>query len=56
MSRTPWGTGFLLFFLLCGALAGLAHAAMDPASQRPLIGASGAIAGVVSAYLILYPA
>ena len=44
---------FLAFYLLCGALASLAHAAMDPASTRPLIGASGAIAGVVAAYLIL---
>ena len=46
---------FLAFYLLCGVLASLAHAAMDPASTRPLIGASGAIAGVVAAYLILYP-
>ncbi len=46
---------FLAFYLLCGALASLAHAAMEPASTRPLIGASAAIAGVVAAYLILYP-
>jgi membrane associated rhomboid family serine protease len=46
---------FLVFFVLCGATAGLAHALVDPESQRPLIGASGAVAGVVAAYLILYP-
>src|SRR4051794_5727161 len=46
---------FLLFFLLCGGFAGFAHAWSDPGSTRPLIGASGAVAGVVAAYLILYP-
>ncbi len=46
---------FLLFYLLCGAAAGLAHAWMSPASPAPLIGASGAVAGVIAAYLLLYP-
>jgi membrane associated rhomboid family serine protease len=46
---------FLAFFLLCGAASGLAHAVASPDSTRPLIGASGAVAGVVAAYLILYP-
>jgi rhomboid family protein len=46
---------FLVFFLLCGIVACLAHCLMNPASTAPLIGASGAIAGVVAAYLILYP-
>jgi membrane associated rhomboid family serine protease len=46
---------FLLFFLVCGAFASLAHAFVDPESVRPLIGASGAVSGVVAAYLILYP-
>src|SRR5215212_7399092 len=46
---------FLVFFLLCGAFAGFTHAWMDPESTRPLIGASGAVAGVVAGYLILYP-
>jgi membrane associated rhomboid family serine protease len=46
---------FVAFFLLSGASAGLAHAWLDPESMRPLIGASGAVAGVVAAYLILYP-
>jgi membrane associated rhomboid family serine protease len=46
---------FLLFYLACGVAAGLTHAFMFPESQSPLIGASGAVAGVVAAYLILYP-
>jgi membrane associated rhomboid family serine protease len=46
---------FLIFFLLCGVAACLAHCLMNPLSTAPLIGASGAIAGVVAAYLILYP-
>jgi membrane associated rhomboid family serine protease len=46
---------FLAFFLLCGAAAGLAHATLTPDPERPLIGASGAISGVVAAYLVLYP-
>lgn len=46
---------FALFFLLCGVAAALAHAFVNPDSVRPLIGASGAISGVVAAYLLLYP-
>ena len=46
---------FLVFFLLCGIAACLAHCLMNPLSTAPLIGASGATAGVVAAYLILYP-
>jgi len=46
---------FLIFFLLCGIAACLAHCLMNPLSTAPLIGASGAIAGVVAAYFILYP-
>lgn len=46
---------FLLFYLLCGIGAGLAHAFSDVTSPNPLIGASGAISGVVGAYLILHP-
>ena len=46
---------YLVFFLLCGAIAGYVHALTDPASQAPLIGASGAVAGVVGAYLMLHP-
>ena len=46
---------YLLFYLAVGALASLAQVAADPASQVPLIGASGAIAGVMGAYFLLYP-
>jgi membrane associated rhomboid family serine protease len=46
---------YLPFFLVCGALAGLAQSAADPDSAVPLIGASGAISGVLGAYLVLYP-
>jgi membrane associated rhomboid family serine protease len=46
---------FVLFFLLCGAAASLAHAFVTPDPHRPLIGASGGVSGVVAAYLILYP-
>ncbi len=46
---------FVLFYLLCGAAAALAQVLQDPASATPMIGASGAIAGVLGAYLLLYP-
>ncbi|HEB66853.1 MAG TPA: rhomboid family intramembrane serine protease [Gammaproteobacteria bacterium] len=46
---------FLLFYLLCALAAGLVHALMEPGSQVPLIGASGAIAGILGAYLVLHP-
>jgi membrane associated rhomboid family serine protease len=46
---------FVLFFVLCGAAASLMHALMTSEPQRPLIGASGGVAGVVAAYLLLYP-
>jgi membrane associated rhomboid family serine protease len=46
---------FLVFYLLCGIAGGLAHAAFMPASPYPLIGASGSVAGVIAAYLMLHP-
>lgn len=46
---------FLAFYLLCGVAAALAQIGMDPDSMIPMVGASGAIAGVVGAYLALYP-
>ena len=46
---------FLAFYLLCGVLAAMAHIAVDPASPVPTVGASGAISGVMGAYLLLYP-
>ena len=46
---------FLLFYVLCGIAASMTHAALLPASTVPLIGASGAVAGVIMAYLLLHP-
>jgi membrane associated rhomboid family serine protease len=46
---------FVLFYLLCGAAGALAHFAANPASHLPLLGASGAVAGIVAAYLMLHP-
>lgn len=46
---------FLVFFLLCGAVAGLAHALGTGDSTIGLVGASGAISGVLGAYLMLHP-
>jgi membrane associated rhomboid family serine protease len=47
--------GFLIFYLLCGVAAGLAHTLMQSQSPAPLIGASGAVSGVLASYLLLYP-
>jgi membrane associated rhomboid family serine protease len=46
---------FLVFYLLCGLIAAGAHVFLDPRSPVPTVGASGAISGVLGAYLILYP-
>ena len=46
---------FALFYVICGMAAGLVHAFSDPASPIPVVGASGAISGVLGAYLLLYP-
>ena len=46
---------YLVFYVVAGVLATLAHYAIDPSSQTPLVGASGAISGVMGAYLMLYP-
>ncbi len=46
---------FLIFYLACGVFAGLFHSWMVPDSELPLIGASGAVAGVIAAYLMLHP-
>jgi membrane associated rhomboid family serine protease len=46
---------FLIFYLLCGIVAALGQIFMDPTSTLPTIGASGAIAGVMGAYFVLYP-
>lgn len=52
--RLGHGT-FLFFYLACGVAAGLAHIYMNPSSLIPTLGASGAIAGVMGAYFVLYP-
>lgn len=46
---------FLLFYLVCGAAAALTHVMIAPTAAVPMIGASGAISGVMGAYLILHP-
>ncbi|HYC58675.1 MAG TPA: rhomboid family intramembrane serine protease [Thermoanaerobaculia bacterium] len=46
---------YLLFYLACGFVATFAHAFFSPGSRVPAIGASGAIAGVLGAYLVLFP-
>jgi membrane associated rhomboid family serine protease len=46
---------YVLFYLLCGTVAGIGQIFMEPTSVLPTIGASGAIAGVMGAYFVLYP-
>ena len=46
---------YLIFYLLCGVIAGLVHTALNASSVYPTVGASGAIAGVLGAYLVLFP-
>jgi len=46
---------FLLFYLFCGIVAGLGQVAVSPGSLIPILGASGAIAGLMGAYLVLFP-
>ena len=46
---------FVLFYLLAGLGASAAHVIFHPNSQSPMVGASGAIAGILGAYLVLYP-
>jgi membrane associated rhomboid family serine protease len=46
---------FLAFYLICGLVAAATHIAVDPRSPIPTVGASGAISGVMGAYLVLFP-
>jgi len=46
---------FVVFYLVCGIAAAMGQILIDPASELPTIGASGAIAGVMGAYFVLYP-
>jgi membrane associated rhomboid family serine protease len=47
--------GFIVFYLLCGIIAAFGQVAINPDSMLPTIGASGAIAGVMGAYFVIYP-
>jgi membrane associated rhomboid family serine protease len=47
--------GYLIFYLFCGVVAALAQTYVDPNSTIPSLGASGAIAGVLAAYLVFFP-
>jgi len=47
--------GYLFFYLACGVAAAFAQMAADPSSSVPMVGASGAIAGVMGGYLLLFP-
>jgi membrane associated rhomboid family serine protease len=47
--------GFLAFYLFCGVAAAATHILIYPDSEVPLVGASGAVAGVLGSYLVLYP-
>lgn len=46
---------FIVFYLVCGVVAAMAQVWAEPASVVPMVGASGAISGVMGAYLVLYP-
>jgi membrane associated rhomboid family serine protease len=46
---------YVIFYLLCGIAGGLLHTVLSPGATAPLIGASGAVSGVVVAYLLLHP-
>lgn len=46
---------YLLFYLLCGVVAALAQVLSEPQSSVPMVGASGAIAGVLGAYIVMFP-
>ena len=48
-------TRFVLFYFVCGTLAALGHIATDIDSKIPMVGASGAISGILGGYLILFP-
>lgn len=47
--------GFVVFYLLCGVAAAATQIAFDPRSDLPMVGASGAVSGILGAYLLLFP-
>jgi len=48
-------TRYLVFYILCGLAASIVHIIVDPLSVMPTVGASGAISGVLAAYLLMFP-
>ncbi|MFQ5589386.1 MAG: rhomboid family intramembrane serine protease [Nitrospiria bacterium] len=46
---------FIMFYLLCGVIAAYSHAVIEPSSKVPMVGASGAVSGVLGAYFLLFP-
>ncbi len=46
---------FLFFYFICGIIAAYSHALIDPSSKVPMVGASGAVSGVLGAYFLLFP-
>lgn len=46
---------YLVFYMLCGLVSGFSHILLNPESTMPAIGASGAVAGIMGAYFLLYP-
>ena len=46
---------FIFFYLICGSIAAFAHILTDTDSKIPMVGASGAVAGILGAYILLYP-
>ena len=55
LEKTMGHARFLVFYLVCGVAAGLAHIFFSGASNVPTVGASGAISGVLGGYLVLFP-
>jgi len=47
--------GFLLLYFVCGIIAAVAHVLANPDSAAPLVGASGAVSGILGSYLVLFP-
>lgn len=48
-------TGFLAFYFICGIVSGLAHVVVHPHSPLPMVGASGAVSGILGAYALSFP-
>jgi membrane associated rhomboid family serine protease len=55
IERAMGNARFLVFYVICGIVAGLAHIAFSGGSPVPSVGASGAISGVLGGYLVLFP-